>query len=96
MIPLPLGRSSSESEGLDVCQVCVKEGRFTQDELDARILAGDNTVMPMTDLSPDLFIQSLVRLEAEAIAEGMDPAEAVQISESIVAEYVTRRAQADA
>lgn len=72
-----------------MCQVCVSEGRLTQEELDARKAAGDMTYAPMFDLSRDDFMSALMEIVIAAIMEGMDPEEAANRAEALVYEYVT-------
>lgn len=71
-----------------MCQVCVSEGRITQEELDARKAAGDMTYAPMFDLSREDFSNALTEIVLEAIMGGMDPEEAVNRAEALAHEYV--------
>lgn len=71
-----------------MCQVCVDEGKITQEELDARKAAGDLTYAPMFDLSRDDFSNALTEIVLAAIMEGMDPEEAVNRAEALAHEYV--------
>lgn len=72
-----------------MCQVCVDEGRITQEELDARKAAGDMTYVPMFDLSRGDFMSALIEIVIAAIMEGMDPEEAANRAEALAHEYVT-------
>lgn len=42
-----------------MCQECVTAGFLTQEQLDARILSGDTSVMPLMDLPLDQALRSL-------------------------------------
>lgn len=50
-----------------MCQVCVSEGRYSQEELDRRVLAGDLTVLPIGDLPSDAAIEMLAAWCADGV-----------------------------
>lgn len=79
-----------------MCQHCIESGRMTQAEMDAAVLSGDNTVVPIMDLPVNLFLEAIAEVSAEAIAAGMPLAEARQVASGLVLEYALREALREA
>lgn len=74
-----------------MCRHCVDENLMTEAELSQALAAGDKSIIPMADLDPEDFAQTLTRLMLEDIARGVSPDQAVAAGITAAKEYVKAR-----
>lgn len=53
-----------------MCQKCVNKGEMSQEFLDAAILAGDRSVISLSDLPPDERRRIIVESISDKVADG--------------------------
>jgi hypothetical protein len=70
-----------------MCQECVKDGTLTQEELEARRAAGDQSVLPMTQLPLDEFIDQVSLMAAEFGLRTMNPRNGIVFLDSGIDAY---------
>jgi len=77
-----------------MCQMCVSEGRMTQEEMDQAILAGDMSVLPMFDLPREKAIEMIAEMCMGLMGRGeLSLLEATAIMAAMVDGYDDYRAE---
>jgi len=66
-----------------MCLECVENGRMTAEEYAERRAAGDKTMVPMLELEPGDFRDSLAHFVALLVENGTPREEAVQVGQDV-------------